>query len=163
MNMWVLRAGVGLAFLCLLAWGSDAWAVGVLNCDGSETSDSLDINNAGADGNLIFIFVAATSELLGGPRLDPFIEVRRLSDDAFVACNDDNGSSFGGCDAVDTEDVTGLSFVSGPFQLYAVGVYDSFVFFFNPPGGARVTIRASTFPAAGRANCGTYTVHIFGT
>ena len=163
MNRRVPRAIGMLAFLLLLAWGSDAWAVGVLNCDGSETSDSLDINNAGADGNLIFIFVAATSELLGGPRLDPFIEVRRLSDDAFVACNDDNGSSFGGCDAVDTEDVTGLSFVSGPFQLYAVGVYDSFVFFFNPPGGARVTIRASTFPAAGRANCGTYTVHIFGT
>ena len=99
MNRWALRASVGLAFLFLLAWGSDAWAVGVLNCDGTESSDSLDINNhAGADDNLIFIFVAATSQLLGGPRLDPFIEVRRLSDNGFIACNDDNGNSFGGCD-----------------------------------------------------------------
>ena len=97
MNRWVLRASVGLAFLFLLAWGSDAWAVGVLRCDVADPNDTLDINNGGADGNLIFIFVAATSELLGGPKLDPFIEVRRLSDNAFIACNDDNGSNFGGC------------------------------------------------------------------
>ena len=162
MNRRVPRVIGMLAFLLLLAWGSDAWAIGVLNCDGSESSDSLDINNAGADGNLIFVFVAATSQLLGGPRLDPFIEVRRLSDNAFIACNDDNGSSFGGCDLFDTENVTGLSFVSGFFQLYTVGVFDSFVFFINPPGGARLIIRSSSSPAPGRANCGTYTVHIFG-
>ncbi len=89
--------------------------------------------------------------------------MRRLSDNGFIACNDDNGSSFGGCDPFDTQNVTGLSFVSGLFQLYTVGVFDSFVFFVNPPGGARLIIRSSSFPAPGRANCGTYTVHIFGT
>jgi hypothetical protein len=36
------------------------------------------------------------------------------------------------------------------------------VLFVNPPGGARIIIRASGDPAPGRAACGTYTVHIFG-
>lgn len=163
MDRWVPRAIVVMAFMFLLAWGSDAWAVGVLRCDVADATDTLDLNNGGADGDLIFIFVAATSDLLGGPKLDPFIEVRRLSDNGFIACNDDNGSNFGGCSFSDTVDVRGLSFVSGFFQLYTVGVFDSFVFFFKPPGGARITIRASSDPAPGRANCGTYTVHIFGS
>lgn len=155
----VARCALLIALSIMLP--SPAEALGFLSCSGTEVSDSFDINNGGADGHAIGILVAATSELVGGPPLDPRIEIRRQFDSAPIACNDDHGSSFGGCSLATTFSLGQLAFVNGPIVLYAIDQFDSFVLFVNPPGGVRVTIRASLSPAPGRAACGFYSVQLF--
>lgn len=145
----------------LLVLAGDAWAAGIINCVGPEVSDRIDIPNGGADGNTILIIVAATSEFLGGSNLDPRIDVQNLTTGAFIACNDDAGDTFGGCSLANTVAIAGASLNAGPTPLVTFGEFDSAVIFVNPPGGARVTIRAS--PLAGKGqDCGPYTVMIFG-
>jgi hypothetical protein len=43
-----------------------------------------------------------------------------------------------------------------------MGPFDSAVFFVNPPGGVRVTIRGRAQPASGMSACGFYPFHVFG-
>jgi hypothetical protein len=162
MKRWVPLISGGIAFIVLLASGENAWAVGVLRCDVSDPSDFFTIENGGADSNPIAIFVTATGDLFGGPKLDPRVEVRNLATDAFIACNDDHNSAIGGCSLANTSDVTGLSTNFGTTPLFAVGAFDSLVIFNNPPAGVLVEVTASTDVAVGRSDCGTYSVQILG-
>jgi hypothetical protein len=151
-----------LAGLVALGHAGPANALGRILCGSPEAADTFDISNDGANEHGIFLIVAGTSEILGGAALDPRIEIRRLSDGAVIACNDDNGLDFGGCSAQTTMDMRNFTFNQGPNPLYRIGDFDSAVFFINPPGGVRVTVRGSTQPASGMSTCGWYTVHIFG-
>jgi hypothetical protein len=163
----MLKAVVwALAVLLALGHAGPASAIGRILCGSPEAADTFDISNDGANDHGIFVIVAGTSEILGGAALDPRIEVRRLSDGVLIACNDDNGLDFGGCSAQTTMDMRNptapFTFNQGQNPLYRIGDFDSAVFFINPPGGVRVTIRGSTQPASGMSACGFYTLHIFG-
>lgn len=162
MKRWVPPVIAVIAFVVLLASGGTAWAVGALRCDVIDDSDFFTLENGGADGIPIAIFVTATSDLLGGPKLDPKVFVRNAVTDALIACNDDNGSSFGGCSLANTADLEGWNTNFGPTFLFGVGAFDSVVIFTNPSAGVRVEVTSSSVIAFGRSDCGTYSVQILG-
>ena len=158
------RALAACVHLVLLSLGSapPADALGNLLCGSAEVADTFDIGNGPVNGNGVFLVVAGTSELLGGAALDPRVEVHRLSDGALLACNDDHGSDYGGCSLPSTTLMENFTVSQGSNVLYRIGPFDSAVFFVNPPGGVRVTIRGSPQPASGMGACGFYTLHLFG-